>query len=95
MPERPRYLRAEKAHAMSLDPRLQGLACPRQAVDRYARTDTQRHARGWRDTHTLWALFLTGTKPLAWRKFSHLPMVIITEIMIKTIHGGWISCQRK
>ena len=46
-------------------------------------------ARGWWDTHTISRPGLLGGK------FLHLPIVIIKEIIIKTIHGGWTFCQRK
>ena len=47
MLERPRHLKAERAQAMLLDPRLWGPTCPRLPVGRYAPTDTQHHTGGW------------------------------------------------
>lgn len=74
MLERPRCLKAKKAQAMLLDSKLWGPACHRQAVGRVAPVDTQTPHRGaggtytHTHTHNTWAMLLTGTKPLAWRK---------------------------
>ena len=100
MLERPRHLKAERAQAMLLDPRLWGPTCPRLAVGRYAPTDTQHPTGGWgvgpthRHSLCLCLCLCLSLLPglcssqlqshLPGGNFSQLPVLKIMKIMIKT-----------
>lgn len=64
-------------------------------MDRFARTDTQNHTRGWGHACSPGLCPSQVQSHLLGGNNSHLPKVRISEILLKTIHGGWVSCQRK
>ena len=80
----------QRRHVLIIRPQASGLCLSQAGCAQVCKNRLPTpSARGWWDTHTISRPGLLGGK------FLHLPIVIIKEIIIKTVHGGWTFCQRK